>query len=559
MSTRLGAAAVVLLAASVHRGPSAADRTARPPRRPQRSRSRACPTASPNLQGIWQVRNRAAYDLEDHHGPTRHAGRPQRRRGRHDSVSAVGAEEAATRTSPSAYTERSAQQVLHARRAADHVHGVPVPHLPDAPTHVAITFEWSQVHRLIHTNGSKPGRGIDFWMGDSRGRWEGDTLVVDVTNHNDKTWFDMAGNFHSEAMQVVERYTMTDADTIRYEVTIEDPEGLHAAVEDQHADLPAQGHGPHPRVSVPARRSRKRAATSSASRRRGTRRRAECRMQNAEWAPMALGAVVRLPASRSATRTRRVRHRRQQAEAPGAAGSAGRRTRQGAPEPGRSAAWPTASPICRASTCRTAAARTTASRHTRTGLSDARRTRHHRRSAGRQAADAGVGAGRAEEPAAARTRLRRPDRALLRGGRRAAIDVRAVAVCILQPPAYVVVLFERMSWRSIPLDGRKHLPDSIRLWQGDSVGRWDGDTLVVETAELERQDVAERGGRDREPRPARSSSGSRRSMRLPFITGPRSPIRSSTRGRGRCDSAQSRQKDECSKSRATRTIRICST
>ena len=60
-------------------------------------------------------------------------------------------------------------------------------------------------------------------MGDSRGHWEGDTLVVDVTDHNDKTWFDMAGNFHSEALRVTERYTLLDADTIQYEVTIQDP------------------------------------------------------------------------------------------------------------------------------------------------------------------------------------------------------------------------------------------------------------------------------------------------------------------------------------------------
>ncbi len=52
---------------------------------------------------------------------------------------------------------------------------------------------------------------------------------------------------------------------------------------------------------------------------------------------------------------------------------------------------------------------------------------------------------------------------------------------ILQPPGYVVMLFERMSWRTIPLDGRQHLPDSIRLWQGDSVGRWEGDTLVIDS------------------------------------------------------------------------------
>jgi hypothetical protein len=60
-------------------------------------------------------------------------------------------------------------------------------------------------------------------MGDSRGRWEGNTLVVDVIHFTDQTWFDRAGNFHSEALHVVERYTPTDRDHITYEVTIEDP------------------------------------------------------------------------------------------------------------------------------------------------------------------------------------------------------------------------------------------------------------------------------------------------------------------------------------------------
>ena len=55
---------------------------------------------------------------------------------------------------------------------------------------------------------------------------------------------------------------------------------------------------------------------------------------------------------------------------------------------------------------------------------------------------------------------------------------------ILQPPGYMVILHERMSYRTIPLDGRAHLPDNIRLWQGDSVGRWEGDTLVVDTRNL---------------------------------------------------------------------------
>jgi hypothetical protein len=95
-------------------------------------------------------------------------------------------------------------------------------HIFQTRNHIAITFEWSQVFRLIYTDGSQHYQGIDFWMGDSRGRWEGDALVVDVRNHNDRTWFDAAGNFHSAAMHLVERFTMPDANTIRYQVTVED-------------------------------------------------------------------------------------------------------------------------------------------------------------------------------------------------------------------------------------------------------------------------------------------------------------------------------------------------
>jgi hypothetical protein len=60
-------------------------------------------------------------------------------------------------------------------------------------------------------------------MGDSRGRWEGNTLVVDVVYFTDQTWFDRAGNFHSDALHLVERFTPAGPDHINYEVTVEDP------------------------------------------------------------------------------------------------------------------------------------------------------------------------------------------------------------------------------------------------------------------------------------------------------------------------------------------------
>jgi hypothetical protein len=94
------------------------------------------------------------------------------------------------------------------------------------PGFVSILSQFAHVVRSIPLNDSKHLENIDFWLGDPRGHWEGDTLVVDVTNFNDQTWFDAAGNFHSEALHVVERFTRTAADVITYEVTIEDPKVL---------------------------------------------------------------------------------------------------------------------------------------------------------------------------------------------------------------------------------------------------------------------------------------------------------------------------------------------
>jgi hypothetical protein len=92
------------------------------------------------------------------------------------------------------------------------------------PAMTTILYEYVHATRYIYTNGTPhPAGHIDWWMGDSRGRWEGDTLVVDVTHFDDRTWFDRAGNFHSDALHVVERFTLADADHINYEVTIEDP------------------------------------------------------------------------------------------------------------------------------------------------------------------------------------------------------------------------------------------------------------------------------------------------------------------------------------------------
>jgi hypothetical protein len=91
-----------------------------------------------------------------------------------------------------------------------------------SPKFIVIASEYVHTVRNIFMQGQHLDN-IEFWMGDSRGRWEGDTLVVDVANFNDQTWLDRSGNHHSEALHVVERFTRTEPDVITYEARIEDP------------------------------------------------------------------------------------------------------------------------------------------------------------------------------------------------------------------------------------------------------------------------------------------------------------------------------------------------
>ena len=87
---------------------------------------------------------------------------------------------------------------------------------------IMMVFEFANAQRTIHLDQVEPYPN-DSWMGHSVGHWEGDTLVVEVTSQIDKTWFDRAGDFHSDALKVTERYSMITPDAIRYEATIDDP------------------------------------------------------------------------------------------------------------------------------------------------------------------------------------------------------------------------------------------------------------------------------------------------------------------------------------------------
>lgn len=176
----------------------------------------------PDLQGIWQTINSAAWDLEDHNAEM---GIPA-------GLSVV--EGGSIPYLPAALAKRTENAKNKAKLDPDakcYLPGVPrATYLPfpfqilQTPKHILIAYEYAHADRTVYTDGTKhPDGAIDFWMGDSRGSWDGNTLVVDVRNFNDQTWFDKAGNYHSEQLHVVERYTRTGPDHMLYEATIEDP------------------------------------------------------------------------------------------------------------------------------------------------------------------------------------------------------------------------------------------------------------------------------------------------------------------------------------------------
>lgn len=177
----------------------------------------------PDFSGIWQTTSAADFDLEPHST-------------RKDAPPGAGIVEG----NVIPYLPKALEQKkknFAARETADprlkcYTLGVPRGiYYPEPfqifqrPQDLTIVYEFGHSVRTIHTNGTEhPENPNDWWLGDSRGHWEGDTLVVDVKNFNDETWLDRAGNFHSDQLHVVERWSFLDANTLEYKATIEDPQ-----------------------------------------------------------------------------------------------------------------------------------------------------------------------------------------------------------------------------------------------------------------------------------------------------------------------------------------------
>ena len=177
----------------------------------------------PDLSGIWQVMNTAAWDIQDHSAQKGvPAGQGVVEGNEMPYHAGGGGEEEGELREPR--DRRSGNQVLPAGRAAHHATCRFRFRSCRPRKQITILYEYVARRAQRLHDGTPHIKGpIDWWMGDSRGRWEGDTLVVDVIHFNDETWFDRAGNFHSDALHVVERYTPVGPDHINYEATIEDP------------------------------------------------------------------------------------------------------------------------------------------------------------------------------------------------------------------------------------------------------------------------------------------------------------------------------------------------
>ena len=185
----------------------------------------ALPRASdgkPDLSGFWQVLNTASWNIQDH---AAEQGVPA------GQGVVVGNEIPYLPSAAAQKRENYDNRMTADPNGSCYLPGVPrIMYMPfplqivQTPTYTAILHEYVHAVRHIFMDGSPHPEGpIAWWMGDSRGHWEGDTLVVDVVHFDDQTWFDQAGNFHSDALHLVEHYSLIDPDTINYEVTVEDP------------------------------------------------------------------------------------------------------------------------------------------------------------------------------------------------------------------------------------------------------------------------------------------------------------------------------------------------
>jgi len=182
----------------------------------------------PNLSGIWQAMNEANWDIQAHEarpGPPQFGALFSEPAG----LGVVDGNDIPYKAEALAQKKQNfAERWTRDPEAKCYMPGVPRATYQPFPFQIIhgtdtilIAYPFASASRIVHMKdvGDSPA---DSWMGWSRGRWEGDTLVVNVTNLVEDTWFDRAGNFHSDALHVTERYTPSGENVIDYAATIED-------------------------------------------------------------------------------------------------------------------------------------------------------------------------------------------------------------------------------------------------------------------------------------------------------------------------------------------------
>jgi hypothetical protein len=189
----------------------------------------------PNLNGIWQAMNTANWNLEGH------AASQLIDFWRLGAIGAVPAGQSVVKEGKIPYRADALARREENRagwpktdpEAACYMPGIPratyLPHpfqIVQGDDDILFVYSFANSNRPVHMKDHRTidEVPVDLWMGWSNGRWEGDTLVVEVIANDDRTWFDRAGNYHSSALKVTERYTLLYPNRIQYEATIDDPE-----------------------------------------------------------------------------------------------------------------------------------------------------------------------------------------------------------------------------------------------------------------------------------------------------------------------------------------------
>jgi len=190
------------------------------------------PNGKPDLNGIWQTMGSAHWNLEPHNAEA----------GPVVAMGALGAipgglgvvEGGRIPYKPEAAKKRDENKANWLERdplVKCFLPGVPrATYLPQPfqivqePNTMLITYEFAGADRIVYFNKPNSEAQVDSWMGYNLGRWEGDTLVIEVSGLMEESWLDSAGNFHGPSMKVQERYTPMGPNVLMYEATITDPD-----------------------------------------------------------------------------------------------------------------------------------------------------------------------------------------------------------------------------------------------------------------------------------------------------------------------------------------------